>query len=480
MSSSGLAEREKSTRPLVSALTVDAARGSAAAEGPIDEEAFAALMSRLGPFEPAPSVAVALSGGPDSMALCLLTDRWARGHGGSLLALTVDHGLRSGSRDETRTVAQWLESRRIAHRVLTWRDHDTRGSVQAAARAARYRLLERACAEAGILHLLLAHTLDDQAETVLLRLSKGSGIDGLAAMAPIRETAGIRLLRPLLGTGKSRLRETCTEFRQDWLEDPSNGARHFARGRLRRVSSVLAEEGLTPARLADTARRAGRARSALDAATGALMARAVSIYPEGYALLDRAVLMEAPEEFALRALSRCLLTIGAADHPPRLDRLERLYQSLLRGNGSGGRTLAGCRIVPDKAGRLLICREPAATEVKSIALANGRTSAGKAPAPVPWDRRFLVAPPAGGLPDGLEIRKLGAAGRTILRSEGMASDRLPAIAALSLPGLWDGDGLFALPQIVTLQNAAISCRMPVCGVRFVPSRRLTDPAFVVA
>ncbi len=432
-------------------------------------------MSRLGPFEPSPTVAVALSGGPDSMALCLLADRWARGRGGSVLALTVDHRLRPDSAAEAQIVAGWLGARRIAHRVLPWRHPGGQGSVQAAARGARYRLLEQACAEAGILHLLLAHTLDDQAETVLLRLSKGSGIDGLAAMAPLRETAQIRLLRPLLGIGKRRLQATCRGSGQGWIEDPSNSAQRFARGRLRAVSAALREEGLTPARLADTARRAGRARSALEIATASLMARAVSVYPEGYVLIDRDLLMQAPEELALRALSRCLLTVGAGDHPPRLDRLERLYQALRDNAGAAGRTLAGCRVVPDKAGRLLMCREPIAAETKSL----GR-SADISSEPVPWDGRFRITPPSGRLPDGLEIRRLGGPGRAILRSEGMAADRLPAIAALSLPAIWHGDRLFALPQFVTLQSAHNSCKVPVCGVRFVPSRRLTDPVFVVA
>lgn len=407
------------------------------------------------------------------MALCLLADRWVRARGGALLALSVDHGLRPDSVVEARTVADWLGARRIAHRVLPWRDHELRGSVQASARTARYRLLEGACAEDGILHLLLAHTRDDQAETVLLRLSKGSGIDGLAAMATVRETAEIRLLRPFLGIDKVRLRATCRGFRQEWVEDPSNTARHYARGRLRRTSAALAEEGLTPDRLADTARRAGRARSALEAGAAALMSRAVSIYPEGYATVDRALLIQAPEELALRTLSRCLLTVGAGDHPPRLERLERLYRAL-RGD-EGGRTLAGCRVVPDRAGGVLICREPAATRAGPLeAWPDGSV------APIRWDGRFRIGPPAGPLPAGLEIRRLGVPGRSILRSLGMLAERVPAMAMLSMPGLWHGDRLFAVPQFVTLQSTPVSCRMPMCRVWFEPSRRLTDPSFVVA
>ena len=457
-------------------LTADLTPGSGPAELPIDDHAFVGLMTRLRPFEPAPRVAVAVSGGADSMALCLLADRWARAQGGSILALTVDHRLRPESAGEVETVSSWLGQRGVDHRVLPWcegRDGIGAGSLQAAARAARYRILQAACAEAGILHLLLAHTLDDQAETVLLRLAKGSGVDGLAAMPAIRETGKLRLLRPLLGVGKHRLQATCRQSGQHWIDDPSNLSPDFARGRLRRVSAALRAEGLSPDRLADTARRAGRARVALEAAANALLARVAAIHPEGYVTLDRARLLDAPEELALRALSRCLLTVGAGRHAPRLQRLERLYEALRSDAGDGGRTLAGCRVLQDKSDRLLVCREPAAAETVMLPR---RTDA---PAPVHWDGRFLVTPPTGRLPAGLELRRLGVPGRKALKAAGLAAEGMPATAMLSLPGLWDGERIFGLPKFVSLQRRPISCKLSLCGVRFAPLRRLTDPAFAV-
>ena len=346
-------------------------------------------------------------------------------------------------------------------------------SRKAPARAARYRLLEQACAGAGILHLMLAHTLEDQAETVLLRLSRGSGVDGLAGMAVLRETASVRLLRPLLGIGKARLLATCRRDGQGWIEDPSNRMARFARGRLRRVSSALASEGLTPARLADTARRAGRARAALEAAAASLLSRAVEIYPEGYAVVERSVLAAAAEDTALRALSRCLLVVGGGGHPPRLEPLERLYRTLVADADGTGRTLGGCRVMPAPAGRLVICREPSATGTLAL---DARTDGARHP--LRWDGRFRLIPPPG-RPDGLEVRRLGAPGRAALRSGGLMPGRMPAAAALSLPGLWAGERLFALPQIVPLQSPPKSCTLALCGIRFDPSRRLTDTAFAV-
>src|SRR5579862_5165729 len=176
--------------------------GSAAAEpaaAPLDAAEFDRRMAAVGPFERHPTIAVAVSGGPDSLALALLADRWARARGGRVVALTIDHGLRAESATEAAVVGRWLGARAIEHHVLVWRDPPrgagTAPNLQARARAARHELLQRWCAAADVLHLLLAHHQDDQAETVLLRLGRGSGVDGLGAMAPVSYAPPCRLVR---------------------------------------------------------------------------------------------------------------------------------------------------------------------------------------------------------------------------------------------------------------------------------------------
>lgn len=165
-------------------------------------------MAAFDPFEASPEIAVAVSGGRDSMALALLAAGWAAARGGRVVALTVDHGLRPEAADEAHRVGGWLAARGIAHQILTWNGpHPARG-VQAAARMARYRLLEGWCAERAILHLLLGHQRDDQAETVHMRAERQSGGVGLAGMPAVRETARLRLLRPLLGFPRRRLAAT--------------------------------------------------------------------------------------------------------------------------------------------------------------------------------------------------------------------------------------------------------------------------------
>src|SRR5205085_3421398 len=192
-----------------------------------------AALAAIGGFDARPFIAVAVSGGPDSLALTILADRWARERGGRLAALTVDHQLRPESAEEARIVGGWLAARGIAHHVLVWTDPKPATGIQEAARAARYRLLAGWCHEQGCLHLLTAHHREDQAETYLIRCRAGSGLDGLAGMSAVREMAGLRLVRPLLALPKARLTALLETERQPFLSDPSNRNPIFERARLR-------------------------------------------------------------------------------------------------------------------------------------------------------------------------------------------------------------------------------------------------------
>lgn len=404
---------------------------------PLTPSDFASLMARLGPFEPAPVLAVAVSGGADSMALALLADHWARAQGGRVEALTVDHGLRPESGAEAARVGQWLAARGISHHVLVWRDAKPIADIQSAARSARYALLEQYCRSAGIVHLLLGHHRRDQAETVLMRLGRGSGIDGLAAMAPLGETAFLRHLRPLLDIDPDRLQAGLSALGQDWINDPSNRNSAYGRPRVRALLPALAGEGMSEERLAATARRMGRARAALERATAEAAARHVTADPAGFAVVAAAIFRELPEEVALRLLARLVMTAGGAIHPPRLDRLEPLYSAIQQGL-EGGRTLGGCHIVPQRD-RLVICREPAkaAPPVELVAGSEGV-----------WDGRFRFRVSARAEP-GLRLGALGERGwRMVCRL--MAPIRpqsVPACVRPGLPSVWSDDGVSAVPHL---------------------------------
>src|SRR5438876_4631205 len=240
---------------------------------------LADALDRIGGFEARPVIAVAVSGGPDSMALAILADRWARQRGGQAWALTVDHRLRPESAAEAQAVAEWLIARAIAHEVLVWADPKPAGGIQEAARAARYRLLTMWCRDRVCLHLLTAHHREDQAETHLIRRRAGSGIDGLAGMSAVREMPGLRLVRPLLQVPKARLLALLAAERQPFLSDPSNQNPAFERSRLRQGGAALADAAL--GRLSEELRDLGRQRIAREHALGAVLACAVRLHPAG-------------------------------------------------------------------------------------------------------------------------------------------------------------------------------------------------------
>jgi tRNA(Ile)-lysidine synthase len=436
---------------------------------PISRREFERAMAALGPFERAPHLALAVSGGSDSMALALLASDWARSRSGKATALIVDHGLRAGSDAEARKVRGWLRARAIPAHSLTWQGPKPRANIQAAARAARYALLSGWCAKHGVRHLLLAHQQEDQAETLLLRLARGSGLDGLAAMAPVSLSGEVRLLRPLLHFPRARLVATLQAEGQGWIEDPSNRDPRHARARLRALLPALAQEGLTTERLAATAARLARARQALESAVEALLARAATLDPAGYATLDRVALASAPAEIALRALAALLQTLGGGDYTPRLARLERLYREIGQGLPAA-RTLGGCRILRLRLSdptRLLICREPAALALPAA------VTPGK---PAFWDGRFrllLVRRPAAAR-GALRLGALGAEGwRSVKMAQpALADSPIPAPARPSLPALFDLDGPLLVPHLCYGRGSHGPDSVAACRMEFRPSRPL--------
>ena len=403
------------------------------------------------------------------MALTLLLQDWVRSLGGKLTALTVDHGLRPESAAEASQVAGWLRHRKIDHVILTRPAGSFGGNLQAAARKARYALMSAWCADRRVLHLFLAHHLEDQAETVLLRLARGSGVDGLAAMAPVIETPDLRLLRPLLGVPRARLAATLAAAGQAHVEDPSNVNAAFGRVRLRRAAPLLDREGLTAARLGATARRMARARTALEAVTARLLADAATLYPEGYAVFGLAPFRTAPREVALRGLSRLLTVVAGVDYPPRFGRLERLMEQMLSDDGfGGGRTLGGCRVLPRK-GRLLICREPRAAS--DVVPASGGE--------ILWDGRFRLR--IDGASRG-EVRRLGRKGWTelVAKCPDLRSTTIPAAVRPSLPSLWYLDDVVSVPHFNYVRRGAdADIDLPIVReTTFAPMRPLTGAGFV--
>ncbi|MGA8402463.1 MAG: tRNA lysidine(34) synthetase TilS, partial [Stellaceae bacterium] len=320
-----------------------------------------AALTAIGGFEPRPLLAVAASGGPDSLALAILADRWARERGGVAWALVVDHRLRPESAAEARQVAGWLSARAIPHTVLVWDGDKPATGIQEAARSARYRLLAEWCAERGCLHLLTAHHRDDQVETFLIRRRAKSGVDGLAGMSAVRELPHLRLVRPLLGIPKTRLAAFLAAEGQEYLQDPSNRNPAFERSRIRMemlTSPQLRGEGAErseagegqEAEILIQVRTNAAARIARERRLAALLAHAVALHPAGFALIDPAPIA-ASGEIGDQALGRLVAVLGGVAYPIRRERLRRLREALVE-TPRRARTLGGCRFVPWR-GRVL-------------------------------------------------------------------------------------------------------------------------------
>jgi tRNA(Ile)-lysidine synthase len=312
---------------------------------------------------------LAVSGGSDSTALLLLAARWAqalkksRGRSPKLLAVTVDHGLRPEARREAASVKALARRLAIAHRTLTWRGTKPKTGVQEAARIARYRLLADATIRAGYEHILTAHTLDDQAETVLFRLARGSGLSGLGGMAyaatvPIGAESAIFVVRPLLTVPKTRLLATLAAAEIAHSEDPSNLDPRFARPRLRALMPHLAREGLDAPGLARLAARMRRAEATVEFAVGAARAAlAPGPWRAGSPIaLPAGQFRDLPAEVGLRLLGRTIAHTGD-EGPVELGKLEELYQTVSTSRADLRRTLAGA-LITLRGERLLVERAP--------------------------------------------------------------------------------------------------------------------------
>jgi len=410
---------------------------------PFTDAEFSAAMAPFAPFEARPALAVAVSGGRDSMALTLLVAGWAAACGGSLVALTVDHGLRPESAREARQVGDWLAARGIAHRVLRWPGPYPQSGVQAAARAARYRLLEDYCAAHGILHLLLGHQREDQLETIRMRRARNSGSDGLAGMTALRELAQVRLLRPLLAIPRACLTATLDRFGQDWIDDPSNENPAYERARLRTTPAPGA---------APLPESAAAIRCAAEAAATRALARCVALFPTGYARLETAPFTALPGSLRRAVLARCVTSVGGKDYAPRGSRLDRLVGDLATGRLGRGRTLGGCRIVPAPGAggaAWLVVREAGAAPA---VLAPGDS--------LHWDGRFRISAEAFA-PTGLTIEGgAGACDRT----------RVPAPARAGLPAIRLAHGTPSAQPGGAQPDPVL--------LRFAPQRPLTDGGFV--
>jgi tRNA(Ile)-lysidine synthase len=381
--------------------------------------AFAAAMDATGPFEPRSCLAVAVSGGADSMALAVLARDWAEARSRSAHALVVDHGLRPESATEAAVTIARLAALDIPASLLTLQGLASGPALAERARIMRYQVLCDACRDTGYRHLLLGHHAADQIETVAMRVLRGSHSRGLAGMAALREVHGIRMLRPLLGVAPGPLRQFLAGRGVGWVEDPSNRDLRALRPRLRHLLADGPGGAAAPA-LLDAIAAVGRMRAGQDAEAAAELAARAAIRPEGFAVLSPGPIGEA-------ALGSLLQTIGGGTYPPDVSRISGLAAE------PRAATVGGVRIM--QAGKLggggwLLVREEAAIAAPVSAL----------PGAV-WDNRFRLVT-ARGTRQGATLGKLGADAARFRK----LSD-LPSVVLRTLPAIRFGKVVAAVPHL---------------------------------
>lgn len=415
-------------------------------------------------------LALAVSGGPDSMALLHLVAAWVAEPGTALrqrmgpvplIILTVDHQLRAQSTEEAAWVKGEAARLGLPHETLVWDESKPTTALQSSAREARYRLinayLDRELQERRVpvkRRIVVAHHEGDQAETVLMRLARGSGLDGLSGMreeelvtmppSAQAEKSNYTIVRPLLRTPKARLLAMLHAAGRSWKNDPSNQALQFERIRVRQALETLSQLGIEPAQIGRSAWRLSRARRAVLAGVDAVASRAVKLHRGLFAEIDAACLAELPEEYTVRLLANLLHAFGGAGPPARLSQIEQLASRLMpSGDASDGvraETLGGCRIEREGAGPLRIWREWGRDGLPMLDLQPGTRQV--------WDQRFCVAlGPSETQP--AQVRALGAGHGQWLDELGCLHE-LPAGPALAkamhtLPSFWRSGRLIAVP-----------------------------------
>ncbi len=336
---------------------------------------FDALMSDVGFCESKTSIALALSGGGDSMALALLLNEFCSKKSIKLVALIVNHNLRDDSRSEAEWVKSQMDNIGVECHILDWVGDKPDTGIQENARNKRYQLLTEKCHELGIETLAFGHNLEDQNETFWIRLISGSGIDGLSGMASSSKRNDIKIIRPLLPISREELREICKSHKQTWIDDPSNQNENFTRVNIRKNLKFFEEAGLSQNRLNDIIAKISQANDALKNITDKVIAKIVRSNPYGYVTIDLDGFYNCEDEIKFRILSNILQNFSNNKYPARSANINELISNI----GKKGSTLSGCEIIihDDK---ICIFRELLKIEGKLYLNRNNLS----------WDNRFIV------------------------------------------------------------------------------------------
>jgi tRNA(Ile)-lysidine synthase len=383
-------------------------------------------------------VAIAISGGADSMALALLANNWAKY---PIITLTVDHKLRPESTNEAEQVSRWMNQKGIEHYILNWEGDKPKSNIQANARNARYELMTEFCKINKIPNLLVAHNKQDQAETLLIRLMRGSGIEGLCGMSDQTTINEIKISRPLLNISKKDLKSYLREQKQGWIEDPSNKDEKYTRVQVRNFINNAEDSDLLIERLAKTTKTLAQSNSYIEDKISSELKQVCDIRSEGYCILAINKFKALHKEAAYKILSKLIKLIGGDYYKPRFEKIVHLYNNIIHGEYSA--TLGGCEIFASKKekeqNKLFIVKENIAPQHD---LPLSKISSTK------WDSRFKITFNEE-FTNNFYVGALGKDGFSTLlkKHKEIKQISLPKKVIYTLPALKHLENIVAVPHI---------------------------------
>jgi len=386
---------------------------------------FSENMCVMAPKLSGHKIGLAVSGGGDSMALLYLMDEWASQNQQKLYVATVDHGLRKESASEAKIVETECKKLNIECKILKWNGWNKVGNLLDAARNARNELIGEWADELRLNSVATGHTADDQAETFLLRLARGSGVDGLSGMAPFGYKKAMLWFRPILAYRRSDLRAFLSYKGIKWVDDPSNENTRFERIKMRQAQNMLDNLGLTVDRLVETADKMATARSALELLTKECAENVTSLTILGTVKLDVKAFSLLPLELRYRLFAHVLKWVSGSKYRPRFNSLIKSSNRLSIGKDH---TLMGCHIISDGI-FAEVCREVSKIEsIKDFSK--------------PFDNKWVLTNNISY--DGLVIGPLGEEG--LLQCEGWRKLKFSRISLMGSPAIWKDNVLIAAPM----------------------------------
>ena len=386
-------------------------------------------------------IALAVSGGPDSTAMMQIAAFSKKIKRSNVTVIVVDHGLRKESKNEAKLVYKNAKILGFKVKILRWIGEKPKTRIQETARKTRYKLMTSWCKKKGIEKLFLAHHLDDQVETFLMRLGKGSGVDGLAVMNFVTETSSLKLVRPFLETPKTRFIKILGITNLEWISDPSNLNLDFKRSRIRKILPILSKEGINSKQIGLVIKRMRSVKDALNAQTDILLKKYLSnVHNVAYFLNKELLKDEKEKEILLRVLEKIFMNISGSIYPPRRNKLENILSWILENNNVKARTLTGV-VVRKRKSEFIFYREPEDC-YKSVNI-RPLTSRYRC-----WDDRFFLR---ANKSNSLQIRALGDVGITILKEEKILKrqgfQNVPLSAWKTVPGVWSKKRLISVPTL---------------------------------